>query len=85
MEAKKISNLIEGYILLAKLNQLKPKDEVLWVDIIKEYAKAKCKEQRQICMVAMDKGWGVGDDGTPYFYDTIAEEAIENAPEPKFE
>lgn len=51
---------------------------------IKEYARQKCQEQKEICAKQEDY-YGTGNDGTSCIYEHLIEEQILNAPEPKFD
>ena len=51
------------------------------IELIKEYARQKCKEQREIC-AKQDDYYGTGADGTSEIYEHLIEEQILNAPAP---
>lgn len=81
MKAEEILKLYETYVTMKQPYNTTPiflKESVL--KAMKEYAKIKCKEQRHICQVEMDKK-SVCIEGEFY----ISCEDILNANEPKFD
>jgi len=54
-------------------------------ELMTGFAKAKCKEQREICAKAIDEGWDIGDDGTNEYDTNLGKNAVLSASTPDFE